>query len=702
MKKISYTIYSFLVFSSLVFSQTIPQKMNYQGVLKDGSGNILPDGSYNLVFRLYNISSGGTALWFESKSVQVSGGVFTTQLGSSTPITLPFTEVYYLGVSVGTGSELIPRFPLSSVGYSFMSLNVPDGSISAIKIPEGQVVKSLNGLNDAVTLVAGSNVTITPNGNNLTISSTGGGGGGISGSGTSNYLPLFTASTTLGNSVIYQTGGNIGIGTITPTAKLDVSGSDALINGLTIGRGTGNISSNSVFGYRALYSNTTGNENTANGMYALYSNTTGSYNNCNGWGVLYSNTTGFNNSAFGWGALYNNTTGNYNTADGRASLYYNTTGFSNTGSGSGALYSNTTGNSNTAVERDALYFNTTGYSNTASGYSSLYSNTTGINNTAAGMQALYSNTTGNYSTAFGHSALYSSTGSSNTAVGSETLSSNTTGFSNTGIGRLTLSNNTSGIRNTAIGAVVLFSNTIGGNNTACGYSALYSNTEGTRNTAFGLNALYSNTIEQFNTGIGVSAGDINASSYCTLLGAYAYPNAKGYTNVMGLGYDVRPTASNQVRIGNSSVSSIGGYAGWTNFSDGRYKLAVNENVKGLDFVMKLRPITYQLDMNRLSADLKENQRRNENGNITIESSETDINSRNEKSQFVFTGFVAQEVEKVAMDLGFDFSGVDKPKNENDFYGLRYAEFVVPLVKAVQEQQKIIEQLTRRIEILEGR
>ncbi len=50
----------------------------------------------------------------------------------------------------------------------------------------------------------------------------------------------------------------------------------------------------------------------------------------------------------------------------------------------------------------------------------------------------------------------------------------------------------------------------------------------------------------------------------------------------------------------------------------------------------------------------------------------------------FTGFLAQEVEAAAKKIGYDFSGVDAPKNENDLYGLRYAEFVVPLVKAVQE------------------
>ena len=58
-----------------------------------------------------------------------------------------------------------------------------------------------------------------------------------------------------------------------------------------------------------------------------------------------------------------------------------------------------------------------------------------------------------------------------------------------------------------------------------------------------------------------------------------------------------------------------------------------------------------------------------------------------------TGFIAQEVEKTSQELGFDFSGVDKPKSKDDYYGLRYSEFVVPIVKAIQEQQKVIDNLT---------
>ncbi len=64
----------------------------------------------------------------------------------------------------------------------------------------------------------------------------------------------------------------------------------------------------------------------------------------------------------------------------------------------------------------------------------------------------------------------------------------------------------------------------------------------------------------------------------------------------------------------------------------------------------------------------------------------------EQEQRLLTGFVAQDVEKAANEIGYDFSGVDKPKNSNDFYGLRYAEFVVPLVKGMQEQQQMIEEL----------
>ena len=73
-----------------------------------------------------------------------------------------------------------------------------------------------------------------------------------------------------------------------------------------------------------------------------------------------------------------------------------------------------------------------------------------------------------------------------------------------------------------------------------------------------------------------------------------------------------------------------------------------------------------------------------------------------KGAILQSGFIAQEVEKAAQDLGYDFSGVDKPQNDKDIYSLRYAEFVVPLVKAMQEQQQTIENHQEIIHKLELR
>jgi hypothetical protein len=150
--------------------------------------------------------------------------------------------------------------------------------------------------------------------------------------------------------------GNVGIGTTSPGAKLDVVGKIALNDGgnsVFIGTGAGlnddGTSNNNVgVGYQALYSNTTGNYNTANGYAALYSNTTGNYNTANGVQALHLNTTGNYNTANGYQALYSNTVGASNTANGLQALFSNTTGANNTANGYAALLSNTTGANNTA------------------------------------------------------------------------------------------------------------------------------------------------------------------------------------------------------------------------------------------------------------------------------------------------------------------------------------------------------------------
>ena len=102
-------------------------------------------------------------------------------------------------------------------------------------------------------------------------------------------------------------------------------------------------------GANALFSNTTGDNNTASGFYALFTNTTGPYNMANGYESLYSNTTGAFNAANGVFVLYNNTIGNFNTAAGPGALLANTTGSNNVAVGATAGIALTTGSGNVCI-----------------------------------------------------------------------------------------------------------------------------------------------------------------------------------------------------------------------------------------------------------------------------------------------------------------------------------------------------------------
>jgi len=351
------------------------------------------------------------------------------------------------------------------------------------------------------------------------------------------------------------------------------------------------------------------------------------------------------------------------------------------------------GTANTFVGMNSGFLNTTGYFNTAHGHYSFYSNDDGVYNTANGAYSLFSNTTGDYNTAGGAYSLYSNTyGGLNTAYGNGSLQYNITGSQNTALGYYAMRKNVTGYYNTAIGSEALMENTSGGFNTAVGNFALNVNTAGTSNVAIGYGALSTTTGSEGNTAIGASAGDnYNNGYYNTFLGSGADANGAGYYNSIAIGNSSTITAPVQVRIGGSFITSIGGYQNWTNLSDGRFKKNIKEDVKGLEFIMKLRPVTYNMDISGISQKLNESHGR--------EADKLMLRSIAEKEMIVYSGFVAQEVEKVSKETGYNFSGVDKPKNENDFYGLRYAEFVVPLVKGMQEQQQQFNEMKKEIDQL---
>ena len=395
------------------------------------------------------------------------------------------------------------------------------------------------------------------------------------------------------------------------------------------------------------------------------------------------NTTIDANTAFGFRALTAATgAGIANAAFGRRTLNQLTTGLSNSAFGDQCMLNTTTGGFNCAIGQGTLGANTTGNNNTALGYRAMNDNTIGFSNVAIGINALRRNTERGNLVAIGDSALF------NNGVGAvfDPIEGIVEAFSNTAVGSKSLFANTKGSFNTAMGNLALRNNTIGDNNTAVGDGAISASTAGDRSTAVGALAL-ANTTASFNTALGYGTG----------------PSSNSSSNTTSLGYQATCTGGNMVRLGNSAVTSIGGYAGWTNISDARVKDDVRTDVPGLEFISRLRPVTYHLNIDRIAAHLNEDTQVDKHGNrVPRLASAEELQARSEKAALRYTGFIAQEVEAAAQATGFDFSGVDKTGGGDDLIGLRYAEFVVPLVKAVQEQQAIIEELGKRIAELERR
>ena len=339
---------------------------------------------------------------------------------------------------------------------------------------------------------------------------------------------------------------------------------------------------------------------------------------------------------------------------------------SNTSFGYFALNPISTGVNNTANGSYALFANTTGFSNTGTGFNALSSNTTGSRNTAHGHNSLDVNNVGNNNTANGFAALRNnSSGNDNTAVGHTALNVNTIGYGNTAIGRSSLLFNDVGHSNTAVGSTSLERN-YADRNTGIGCAALRFNTTGTENTAIGDSALVNLTSGDNNTAIGYGASVANA------------------------------TGSNKVRIGNTAVTSARVQVAWTITSDNRWKSNIMKSNLGLDFIKQLNPVFYT------RKDIQDN-----GGKTNI--LETTTNPTTEY------GFIAQELEATLNKFDTSNNGIIS-KDDAGMYGVRYNDLMAPMVKAIQEQQAIIEtqkqqleaqsmtilQIIKRLEILENK
>jgi hypothetical protein len=191
----------------------------YQGRLV--TNGVPATGNYDFNFQTFNNPTGGAGQGspFNTNNISVNNGLFTVTLDfGSGAFTGPqrWLQIQVRSNGVGSFQLLNPRSEITPAPYGIYANSagtantVAAGSVSAAGIASGQVVKSLNGLKDAVTLSSGANVTLATNGSNLTISSTGGG-----------------AVFALNGTNAYYTAGNVGIGTSNPGQQLDVRNTNA-------------------------------------------------------------------------------------------------------------------------------------------------------------------------------------------------------------------------------------------------------------------------------------------------------------------------------------------------------------------------------------------------------------------------------------------------------------------------------------------
>jgi hypothetical protein len=433
--------------------------------------------------------------------------------------------------------------------------------------------------------------------------------------------PYSLAPWTISGNNIYYNSGYVGIGTTSPSDQLEVSGAiranqfrgPLFVNG-------GNITFAADGGDHIFTTAVTERMRvTVGGKVGIGTSSPSEQLEITG-NLRLPTTTATTGIIMAGPATFLHGYGSYNTFLGENSGNLTMSGSGNVATGTVALHNNSTGNYNTAYGYHALENNTTGYENTAIGMGALMSNRSGIRNTVIGSEGMYGHKSGDGNTAIGDYAL---------GGGSD-----------------------SGSHNVAIGLNVLLFNESGKENTAGGTLALMMNYTGNYNTTFGYQSLYGNLYGSYNSTFGYKA-DVASPTL---------------VNATAIGSGAIVNASNKVRIGNTTVTVIEGQVAWSYPSDVRLKKEITDSDLGLEFISKLRPVSFKM--------------------------------KNATDDNLNYGFIAQEVEVVLdgkpTNIVITDNGPEKMKT------MRYTELIAPLVKAFQEQQKVIERMQQEIEELKNR
>jgi hypothetical protein len=691
-------------------------------------------------------SDNNASLSLKNTNASAGGGEYQLFVTSST--SNPSIAAGSLGLYYDHPSNAAYRFSINTSGNVGIGTGMPtekldvSGNVkSSGTLAAGTVIyPNTHGTNGQVLTTTGSGALTwtTPSGGASTV-------GAISNSATTNG-----ASITSG--VLNLAPANASNGGVVTTGAQTFAGaktfnSNLVVNQIQFGRGLGDNIQNTAVGYSALTSNTSGSGNTAFGFQGQWKGTTGGGNTSLGFAALIDNTTGSRNTALGYQALQKNI-GSDNIAIGFNAMYLSQNSNNNIVLGTQSLDSSTNGASdNIAMGKQVMRLATTAARNVVVGHYSGAAVTTESDNTLVGDNTNISAGITN-ATAIGKGAIVTSSNSvllGNSSVTnvktSGTLTAGTVTYPNThgtanqvltttGSGALTWStpsggvpytgatqavnlgafnltvngisvgrgagnndesvavgsgamgsSNVNGKRNTAVGAGAMrnyvgtsWDNntsvgywnmpalTTGSGNTSIGAESIMALTTGTENTSVGNQSLISITGSN-NVGVGKRSGDgLAAGNGNTFLGTNARTAiASGSTlsNATAIGYDAIVSTDNTIRLGNTAVTTIGGQVAWTAASDSRIKKNIVNSNYGLATVLKLRPVEYNLTSN----DLKQ------------------------------VGFIAQEVQKLVPEV---VTGKEGDISKGEILGITYSNLVPVLTKAIQEQQKQIEDQNSKI------
>jgi hypothetical protein len=157
MSKLVLLMTAFLMAAGLALAQSVPPLMNYQGHLTNAAGQPLPTGQYTLTFNVYNVPTGGTAVWGPQAIVaDVIDGYFnvvlsTDSTGNDSISTAFAAQPRYVSIRVNAAAEILPRQQVLSSPYAIQANRAAAADVVAPAAGPGNIFPSVGNVGIGTT-----------------------------------------------------------------------------------------------------------------------------------------------------------------------------------------------------------------------------------------------------------------------------------------------------------------------------------------------------------------------------------------------------------------------------------------------------------------------------------------------------------------------------------------------------------------------